>query len=362
MLKIFKRLYRGIHHTIISIRGESMTHTPKTTLVFTGLCLLLWAGVGVARPAEKTTLTICTWNIEHLAAENHAGCRPRTNGDYRNIKKFIHSFNADIIAFQEVENIDAALRVFDPSVYHVEISNRPDVALGDCYNNDQQRRMQRTGFAVRKDLPERYGWTFQRMPDVASIACYPSKRWGVHLVLVPLSADTAKGEQSPDRIHFLCVHLQSGCNFDPVIYKNEDLPCSRLARQIPRLEAWVDARAAAGEDFVVMGDFNRQLDGLGDPVWEALDDSEVCEWEQPASGLWHCREGTAQYNTMADLERARAGRRHPYPRNPKYPYSVDHIIMSPGVDSAAIEPSAVFLRDDRHLSDHTPLVMKIKLK
>ena len=334
----------------------------RVILFFIGLCFSLWADAGPARPAKVNPLTIGTWNIEHLAAKNDTGCRPRTNANYKAIRKFIDSFNADIIAFQEVENLDAALRVFDPSVYHVEISNRPDVAMGGCYNNDQQRRMQRTGFAVRKDLPERYGWTFQRMPDVASLACYPSKRWGVHIVLMPLSADMAKGEHSLKRIHFLCVHLQSGCSFDPVIYKSEDLPCSRLARQIPRLEAWVDARAAAGEEFVVMGDFNRQLDGLGDPVWEALDDSEVCEWEQPGSGLWHCRKGTTQYNPMADLERARAGRKHPYPRNHRYPYSVDHIIMSPGVDARAIEPSAVFFRDERHLSDHTPLVMKIKLQ
>ena len=39
----------------------------------------------------------------------------------------------------------------------------------------------------------------------------------------------------------------------------------------------------------------------------------------------------------------------------------DHIIMSPEVDAMAIEPSAVFIRDENKLSDHTPLVMKVQL-
>jgi endonuclease/exonuclease/phosphatase family metal-dependent hydrolase len=61
---------------------------------------------------------------------------------------------------------------------------------------------------------------------------------------------------------------------------------------------------------------------------------------------------------IADLERARSGRKHPYPHNPRYPFAVDHIIMSAGADGMAIEKSAEFIRDRQKVSDHTPLVIK----
>jgi endonuclease/exonuclease/phosphatase family metal-dependent hydrolase len=162
------------------------------------------------------------------------------------------------------------------------------------------------------------------------------------------------------RLDLLCVHLKSGCWYQTVAYRGNASPCSRLAAQVPRLEAWMDARASTQSEFIVLGDLNRQLDGLGDSVWEALDDSEVCAWQRPASGLWHCRRGTARFSQVADLERARSGRKHPYPRNRRYPFAVDHIIMSAGADQMAIEKSAQFIRDRQKLSDHTPLVMKLK--
>jgi len=316
---------------------------------------VLWfCGLGAYPPLladTLPTLTLCTWNIEHLAANNDAGCRPRKNHDYQALQKFVADLNADIIAFQEVENMSAARRVFKASEYHIEISERATVKLGPC-REGQRRLTQRTGFAIRKDLNARHGIIYRRRPDVRSLATGPSERWGVHIELSSTSARRTT-------VHLLCVHLKSGCSYGEPKYRGDDSPCSRLAEQVPRLEAWMDARAAAGEEFIVLGDVNRQLDGLGDPVWEAWDDSECCTWEQPATGLWYCRKGTERFNSIADLERARSGRKHPYPHNPKYPFAIDHIIMSAGADHMAIEISAQFIRDRLKLSDHTPLAMKI---
>jgi len=314
----------------------------------------LWIGIA-ANPlfADKCpVITICTWNIEHLAAHIDRGCKPRKENDYRKLQRFTAALNADIIAFQEVENTTAARRVFKASEYHIEISGRPDIELGRCREGRQSMRMQRTGFAIRKDLNARHGIIYRRRPDVRSLATGPSERWGVHIELSSTSARRTT-------VHLLCVHLKSGCSYGEPKYRGDDSPCSRLAEQVPRLEAWMDARAAAGEEFIVLGDVNRQLDGLGDPVWEAWDDSECCTWEQPATGLWYCCKGTERFNPIADLERARSGRKHPYPHNPKYPFAIDHIIMSAGADRMAIEISAQFIRDRRKLSDHTPLAMKI---
>ena len=265
---------------------------------------VLWVcGLVVVHPLPGDTvptLTLCTWNIEHLAAHDDAGCKPRKNHDYQALHKFAADLNADIIAFQEVENLSAARRVFTPSEYHIEISGRPTVELGRCREGGR-RRMQRTGFAIRKDLQTRLGLRYQRQPDVRYLATKPSERWGVHIVLLSTNIPGR-------RLDLLSVHLKSGCSYDEPAYRHDDSPCSRLAEQVLRLEAWMDARAAAGEEFFVLGDMNRQLDGLGDPVWEAWDDSECCTWEQPATGLWHCREGTERFNPIADLEQI--GRAH----------------------------------------------------
>lgn len=302
----------------------------------------------------QPVLTLCTWNIEHLAERDESGCRTRKSGDYRALRRYAAALDADIIALQEVENAAAVARVFDASEYRFDISGRPSVTLGTCRKDHHRRLMQRTGFAVRKDLEARCGIKVSRRPDVATLAVHPSERWGVHLVLTP-----ADGDAKP--LHLLCVHLKSGCAYHPPVYsRGDDSACSRLAVQVPRLEAWMDARAAAGEEFIVLGDMNRQLDLLGDAVWEALDDSESCRWRQTADGPWRCRKGTVHYNPIADLERARSGRAHPYPHNPKYPYAVDHIIMSAGADRMAIEKSGRFVRDRRGLSDHTPLVMDLR--
>ena len=301
-------------------------------------------------------IALCTWNLEHLAACNDTGCRPRKDADYRALRQFAQGLDADIIAFQEVENQAAAERIFDPAIYRIETSKRPDIDLGWCREQNQKRRMQRTGFAIRKDIREKHGLSVQRMPDVQSLACNPSERWGVH---IRLTANDGVGDRSA--LHLLCVHLKSGCAYQEVIFRNDKSPCSRLAAQVPRLEAWMDERAADGEEFIVLGDFNRQLDGLGDTVWEALDDSEICEWQMPLTGLWVCRKGSARYNRLSDLERARAGRKHPYPHHPRHPFSVDHIIMSAGADQMAIEKTARFVCDPQGLSDHTPLVMQLDL-
>ena len=321
--------------------------------------ILIIAFSNTAGAGADSIITICTWNVEHLAARNNTGCRPRKDSDYRALRKYAATLKADIIAFQEVENLDAAYRVFDPSEYKVEISKRPDIDLGGCRGSHQNRRMQRTGFAIRTDLPEKHGLSFRRLPDVQTLACRPSGRWGVHIVLESVASTAVHSDAAGETLHLLSVHLKSGCTYKNVKYKNDDSPCSRLAAQVPRLEAWMDARAMVGEQFIVLGDFNRQLDGLDDPVWDALDDSEICIWEQPSSGLWYCRKDTTRYSRIADLERARAGRKHPYPHNPRHPYAVDHIIMSAGADWMALEKTAKFIRDDQKLSDHTPLVMKL---
>ena len=196
---------------------------------FNAVSLIFWILLSVAplSAGPRPVLTLCTWNIEHLAAENGTGCRPRKAADYRALKNFAAALQADIIALQEVENRAAVARVFDASEYRFEISGRPTVDPGRCREGSHRRLMQRTGFAIRKELGATHGLKVIRQLDVATLAVHPSERWGVHIVLTSID-----GAKPP--LHLLCVHLKSGCAYRQLRYRGDDSACSRLAAQVPR--------------------------------------------------------------------------------------------------------------------------------
>jgi endonuclease/exonuclease/phosphatase family metal-dependent hydrolase len=70
-------------------------------------------------------------------------------------------------------------------------------------------------------------------------------------------------------LRLLAVHLKSGCASGAT---NE--ACGMLQRQVPILEAWIDARAKEKLRFVVLGDFNRRLAQPGDVIWKEIDDAD----------------------------------------------------------------------------------------
>jgi len=84
------------------------------------LCSLIVAGLAACAATEPSQpppeLHIVSWNLEHLAETNASGCRPRDDADYDALKAHAAMLDADIVAFQEVESIAAAQRVFDPAV------------------------------------------------------------------------------------------------------------------------------------------------------------------------------------------------------------------------------------------------------
>ena len=87
------------------------------TALALALCLLAAACTAPQdRPgAPAATLTLASWNMEHLAERNGTGCRPRTDADYAAMRTYAEALQADVIAFQEVESRAAAQRVFDPA-------------------------------------------------------------------------------------------------------------------------------------------------------------------------------------------------------------------------------------------------------
>src|SRR5690606_7306534 len=105
-----------------------------------------------------------------------------------------------------------------------------------------------TGFAIRQ------GVAFERMPALTALQLGEDDlRSGVDVIVRPIGAPP---------IRLLVVHLKSRCASGA---SSED--CAVLMRQAPIIEAWMEARADAGEAFLVLGDFNRRLARPSDPMW-----------------------------------------------------------------------------------------------
>ena len=287
--------------------------------------------------AADRNLTLVAWNIEHLAADDGKGCRPRDSAEYTAIRKYLSEAGADVIAFQEVENLRAASRIFPASRYDIHVSERPTRQFPQCYDTRNNRLMQRTGIAVRKDISERLGLRAVRQPDARELqGGHDAGRWGVHLVLEPAGAD-ATGSISPGPpLHLLSLHLKSRCTYQALTGMETRQDCAILYEQVNALSDWVNTRTLLNQDFIIAGDFNRQLDQLSDEVWVRL-------------------ESGGMLGEHIDLEKVRHGIAHPQPYNPKYPYAIDHIIYNQALDALVVEAETFFDMKAGDYSDHLPL-------
>lgn len=256
-------------------------------------------------------LTLASWNIEHLAEHNGSGCRPRTEADYAALRAYVDALDADVIAFQEVESKAAAERVFDPSRYTVVIEERTGHGRGGTCRGESDLTInaQRTGFAIRTDLP------FERKPDVTALQLgNPNLRSGVDVIVRP---------QGGEPMRLLSVHLKSGCNAGAARQA-----CPMLFKQVPAMEAWIDGRAREGMRFAVLGDFNRRLAMPADAVWAEWDDASP---------------------PNADLALASGDR--PARCNPRYRGFIDFIVLDRRA-TADLEAFDEHVYEGNALSDH----------
>jgi hypothetical protein len=120
-----------------------------------------------------------------------------------------------------------------------------------------------------------------------------------------------------------------------------------LGAQIPKLEAWMDERAAQQVPFAVLGDFNRRLFGReNDQVWAALDDA---------------------YPPESELDSPTRGQRSTCWRA-AHPQYIDHLVLSRTLVERAVPNSfkqfTYSTLDEPHrkqLSDHCPLRITLSL-
>ncbi len=276
------------------------------------------AGCAHGEGQGSVPLTIATWNMEHLGEANGSGCEPRTDGDYQAMGAFVAAIDADVIAFQEVESVAAAARVFDPARYEIVIEERTGSGnRAECRDRPGYfLNRQATGFAIRR------GIRFERLPDLAQLQVGSADlRSGVDIIIRP---------EHGQPIRLLSVHLKSGC---PAGATSND--CPTLFNQVPVLEQWIDARAAAGERFAILGDFNRRLGLEGDVVWADWDDAKP-----------------------PNLDLSLAAGAAAATCNPRFPAFIDHIVLDHGAAETAVGFHE-WTYSGRALSDHCPVSVTI---
>lgn len=272
---------------------------------------LMLAACATTPERQVQTLRIAAWNIEHLAERDESGCEPRSEADYAALRAFVGGLDADVVAFQEVESPAAAARVFPADAWTIIMEARPGSGRTSACNDRPTHTLNRqaTGFAVRR------GVAFERMPDLTALQLgQEDLRSGVDVIVRPAGAPP---------IRLLVVHLKSRCASGA---RGDD--CAVLMGQAPIVEAWMEARAEAGEAFLVLGDFNRRLARPSDVIW--------ADWDDGAPDLRLASEGRG-------------------PRcDPRYSEFIDHIVFN-AADGPRITNFREWTYAGARLSDHCPI-------
>lgn len=197
-----------------------------------GLCLLLAVG------AQAAELKIATWNLNWLTTRQQGdpGLPPdvkrRSEEDFNLLRRYALELDADVIAVEEVDGRDAAAKVFPSDRYSIHMT--------------RDRVTQRTGLIVRRGLQ------YDSNPDVVAIAGEPGSR-------LRSGADITLRLPSGS-LRLLAVHLKQGCQAEPLSRSNRR-SCLILREQVAPLKDWIAGRQAEGMPFLVLGDFNRWMDG-----------------------------------------------------------------------------------------------------
>jgi endonuclease/exonuclease/phosphatase family metal-dependent hydrolase len=219
--------------------------------------LLLSLATATQRPAaRRPAVAIASWNMEWLVSPGTAqgarlACRrgqraalpcdvardlSRDSADLSRLAWYARRLDADVIAFQEVEDEGIAARIFD--------KHRICIAPG--------RGLQRVGFAIRRGIAHRCG------PPLEAISLDGTQRNAMTLVLFP---GTSRA------VELLAVHLKSGCA-DSALDSGSSA-CRLLAAQADHLASWIAARA--NSRFILLGDFNRGDTNVdADEFWRIL--------------------------------------------------------------------------------------------
>lgn len=273
--------------------------------------LLLFLLPAVAARAEA--LKIATWNLNWLTLRAAGDRRlppdvtPRAPSDFDRLAQYARKLKADVVALEEVDGYAAAARVFPHDAYSIHITH--------------DHVVQRVAIAVRRGLH------YDVNPDLTALR-ERHLRSGADITLHLGTHD----------LRILAVHLKKGCRGTNLTHARSRA-CRELSEQVPPLRDWIAARMQEGVPFLILGDFNRWMDGR-DTFYGALD-------------------------SVAPLTRATAGHASPCWGGEAF---IDHIILG-GPARAWLQPDSLRVMvyqetartwQDR-LSDHCPVSVRLSV-
>lgn len=279
----------------------------------------LMLGCLIGNQAIAEPLTISSWNIEWLSTNEAVNkfSDKRDQADFDKLGTYFQSLNADVVAFQEVDDVNAIQRVAG-DLYQILMSDR---ALPKNSNHQFKEVNQYTGFAVRK------GVALTDYADFPLETASNSKlRFASYIVI----------ETETKPIHMLSVHLKAGCSG---AYKsNRD--CSRLKEQAQQLNKWIKQRERNNEDYAILGDFNHNLAYSRDWMWKELTQYTDAQ--------------LATRKTRADCK-VRSNRNNH--RTHQFRSVIDHIVVSESLNADPAKQQVFNTQDvlNYKLSDHCPV-------
>jgi endonuclease/exonuclease/phosphatase family metal-dependent hydrolase len=197
--------------------------------------LIILLALLVSFPAAAAELKIATWNLDWLTTRSAGDpelppdVTPRAEEDFTRLAQYAKDLDADVVAIQEVDGFAAASKVFPRDQYSIHMT--------------RDHVVQRVGIVVRRGL------RYDINPDLTALGA-KHLRSGADITLHLGGSD----------LRILAVHLKTGCR-DVPLTKTKSRVCEELRDQIAPLSEWIAARRQDGAAFLILGDFNRWMDG-----------------------------------------------------------------------------------------------------
>ncbi|WP_261824404.1 endonuclease/exonuclease/phosphatase family protein [Vibrio neonatus] len=295
----------------------------KKALAFTCHILLLFC---VPAGAYAAGLKLTTWNLAWLSTQSYPQFAEsqRDKSDFSTLSRYLQNIEPDLLAFQEVDSIEAIQRVVD-SQYTVLLSER---ALAKHSAKQFSDINQYTGVAFKKDL------NVVEHPDLDLNVERGGKLRFATYIEIRSAISSAK---APTSIHLLSVHLKAGCQGK----KNRNRSCDIVQKQAQKLNQWIVQRESHGQPYIILGDFNHNLAYKGDWLWKTL--------------TQHTHKAQLASKTSQAKCEIRSN------RNPNQTHRfrslIDHIIVSSDL-SYSLPKQNVYAKQDvlnYQLSDHCPV-------
>jgi endonuclease/exonuclease/phosphatase family metal-dependent hydrolase len=203
----------------------------------------------ISHHAVAQPLSVASWNLQWLSS-NPISEQPdsyRTQKDIQALSKQFKSLNVDILAFQEVNDIDIARRIVGEE-YTVLLSERSRPQ----YRAKQFKRInQYTGFAIRKSVI---------FNDTADLQLTPHSK-------LRFASSIQLRRNDGALLDIVSVHLKAGCMGK--FYPNYS-SCQKLKQQGEALNRWIAQQQKLKHDYLILGDFNHNLAYKNDWLWQVI--------------------------------------------------------------------------------------------